>query len=89
MGVAATPLAPSPMLGAQPMGMSEGVPVAAASVAEAPYSGWQIAGLSVCTVLLMLCGMMVYDLLRNMWGWHGAMNINSGIMDTLAGWFGL
>ncbi len=88
MGMGATPLAPAPILGAQPLGMSEGVPMAAVSMGEAPYTKWQIVGLSVCLLLLMFCGMMTYDLVLNMWSWQEAYNVNSGIMDTLAGWFG-
>ena len=72
MGMGA-PLAGGPVLGAQPGGLAEGVPLMqpAAALPEAPYTGWQIAGLAVCAVLLMLCGMMMYDLLRNMWSWEG------------------
>jgi hypothetical protein len=54
---------------------------------EAPYSGLQIAGLATCTVLLMLCGMMMYDNLRNMWSWDGAYSINSSLMDLVVGLF--
>ncbi len=35
----------------------------------------------------MLVGMMMYDLLRNMWSWNGAHPVNSGLMDTILGWF--
>ena len=60
----------------QPGGLSEGVPLMqpAAALPEAPYTGWQIAGLAVCAVLLMLCGMMMYDLLRNMWSWAASLH---------------
>ncbi len=83
------PMLGSPMLGAQPGGLSEGVPVMqpSAGLPEAPYSGLQIAGLAVCAVLLMLCGMMMYDLLRNMWSWEGPYAINSSLMDAILGLF--
>jgi len=45
--------------------------------------------LSVCVVLLMLCGMMTFDLMRNMWGWNGPYSVNSSILDSIGktvGW---
>ena len=54
---------------------------------EPPYTGWQIAGLAVCTVVLMFCGMMIYDLLRSMWSEAsgGPYSINKGLMDFILG----
>jgi hypothetical protein len=43
--------------------------------------------LAVCVVLLMLCGMMMYDNLRNMWSWDSAYSINSSMMDLVVGLF--
>lgn len=87
---AGAPLAPSPAFGVAPAGLAEGAPmIPSAGLAEAPYTTWQIVGLSACTVLLMFCGMMMYDLMRNMWSWQGAFTVNSGIMDTILGWIGL
>jgi hypothetical protein len=88
MGMGA-PMVGSPMLGPQPGGLSEGVPLMQPTMvlAEAPYTSWQITGLAVCTVLLMLCGMMMYDNLRNMWGWEGAYTINSSLMDLIVNLF--
>lgn len=84
------PLEGSPVLGPQPGGFSEGVPLAQPSGSvsyEAPYTGWQIAGLASCAVLLALCGMMMYDNLRNMWSWDSAYTINSSLMDLFVGLF--
>jgi len=79
----------SPVLGTQPGMLAEGAAVTqpSAVLSEAPYTPWQIAGLAVCTLLLMFCGMMMYDLLRNMWSWEGPYAINSGLMDTILSWF--
>ena len=60
---------------------------AAPQIMEAPFSIWNILFLSLCTVLLLLCGMMLYDLIRNMWSWNGAYSINSSLMDMILGWF--
>ena len=87
MGVSA-PLAGAPVLGAQPGATAEGAALIQPSAYsfEPPYSGLMIAGLAVCVVLLMLCGMMMFDLLRNMWSWNEAFTVNSSLMDTILGW---
>ncbi|HVA44829.1 MAG TPA: helix-turn-helix domain-containing protein [Pirellulales bacterium] len=58
-----------------------------ASAREAPYSVWQVLGLSTCVLLLAMCGMMTYDLMRNMWSWEGAYTANSTLMDAILGMF--
>jgi hypothetical protein len=54
---------------------------------EMTFAGWQIAFLAICLVFLILGGMMMYDLMRNMWSWGGAYNVNSSLMDTILSWF--
>lgn len=91
------PVAGAGMLEEEPAASPLGTPLVAASPAlvtstsgEAGFSGWNVAVLAVCAVFLLLCGMMVYDLLRNMWGWNQPYQVNSSIMDSLAssiGWF--
>ena len=85
------PLAGAPVLGAQPGALAEGAALVQPSAAmfESSFTGLQIAGLAACTAVLILCGMMMYDLLRNMWSWQGAYPVNSGLMDTILGWFGI
>ena len=56
---------------------------------ESSYTGLQIAGLAACTLILMVCGMMMYDVLRNQWSWQGAYPVNSALMDTILGWLGM
>jgi excisionase family DNA binding protein len=88
LGVA-VPAAGSPLGAAQAV-YGEAGPTAVPSMVlpEAPYSGLQITALSACVVLLVLCGWMSYDLLRNMWGWNGAYTVNSKLMDMIVGLFG-
>ena len=62
---------------------------AAAAPAQGAYSTANIAVLSVCVVLLMLCGMMTFDLMRNMWSWDGPYAVNSSILESIGktvGW---
>ncbi len=60
---------------------------AAAAAPEAPFSGWNVLGLSLCSVLLLLVGMFMFDLLRNMWSWNGTYAVNSSLMDMVLSWF--
>ena len=34
-------------------------------------------------VMLVMCGMMVFDLLRNIWSWDQVYTLNSSLMDVL------
>jgi excisionase family DNA binding protein len=73
-------------LGAQPGAFTQGAPLgAAATLPEAPYTVWNIISLSFCGLLLILVGMMMYDLMRNMWSWNAAYDVNSWIMDLILG----
>jgi len=85
------PLAGPAVLGAQASALSEGAAVISTGVgmAEPPYTAWQIAGLAVCSVLLSLCGIMMYDLVRSMWSWEQPSTIGSGLMNTIGRWVGL
>jgi hypothetical protein len=57
---------------------------------EAPYSVWNVLGLMVTAGLLALCGMLMVDVMMNMWSWNGASApISSGIMDAFLGMFNL
>lgn len=60
----------------------------AMALPEAPYTIWNIVSLVICSLLLILVGMMMYDLMRNMWRWEGgATSANSWLMDTIVSWF--
>jgi len=54
-----------------------------APVAEAAFPGWVIGAMSVAMLMLVICGMMVFDLLRNMWSWDQVYTLNSSLMDVL------
>ncbi len=75
-------------LGAPPaMAADQAALAASMALPEAPYTIWNILGLSACVILLVFGGMMAYDVMRNMWSWDGPLNINSSLMDTVLGWF--
>jgi hypothetical protein len=89
MGMAA-PLVGSSVLAVQPTTLAEGAALGQpAATLEAPYSGFQITGLAICSVVMILCGMMMYDLLRSMWSFEQPFAVNSQLMNTILGWIGL
>ncbi len=49
---------------------------------------WVVLLLGMCLLFLALCGMMMYDLMRNMWSWNAPYSVNSTIMDAIMGLFG-
>ncbi|HEV2969222.1 MAG TPA: helix-turn-helix domain-containing protein [Pirellulales bacterium] len=57
--------------------------VATTQAPETPYSGWNVAGLVCCALLLLMAGMMMYDLTRNMWQWNGLSGANSSIFTSI------
>ena len=57
---------------------------------EAPYSVWNVLGLMVTAGMLALCGMLMVDVMMNMWSWSGSSApVSSGIMDAFLGMFSL
>jgi len=81
-----TPVAgPAARQGGMVADYGDAVPQAAAGAVlpEAPYSVLNIVGLAFCTIVLMFVGMMMYDLMRNMWSWNQPMDVNSTLMDLI------
>ncbi|MCC7475870.1 MAG: helix-turn-helix domain-containing protein [Pirellulales bacterium] len=66
------------------VGLAPGaVPIGATSAQELPFSIGVVLLLASCMVGLGLCGMMTYDLLRNMWSWDEVATINSSLLEVL------
>jgi hypothetical protein len=62
----------------------------AAVMPEAPYSIWNIVSLVLVSMLLILVGMMMYELLRNMWGFEKPIKtaeFDTWLMDMVLRWF--
>jgi hypothetical protein len=79
-------------LEAQPEGLALSTQVLqpAALLPEAPYTIWNVLGLLMCVLLLLLVGMMMYDVLRNVWSWDSQAHvqpINSSIINWLLNLF--
>ena len=60
---------------------------ASAALPEAPYTVWNILALAFCAIFLVLTGMMMYDLVRNMWSWGTPYPVNSSLMDAILSMF--
>jgi excisionase family DNA binding protein len=92
--------APAADFGAAPLGMTPltlspattaDAGVVAAPTAyypEAPYTSWQIAALVCCFILLTLCGMMMFELVRNLGSYNEPGAIPGWLMDSILKLFG-
>ncbi len=72
---------------AAPVAVAAAAAPAAAPVfaREVQFSTWNTAFLGMCSFLMLLVGMMMIDLLRNMWSWNETYALNSSMMDWLLG----
>ncbi len=68
-------------------GTYAGAAIAPARGADARFSTWDVVGLGCCALLLAMCGMVMFDLMRNMWSWEGTYAANGAVMDFLLGLF--
>jgi len=77
------PMVPMPGMG--PMAGPGAVPTYAGPVAwEAPYSIWNIMGLLLIVMFLSLAGILVTDMMKNMWSWQsGGPSVATGISEGL------
>jgi len=50
---------------------------------ETPFTTWHIVGLTMCMLLLAMCGMMVFDIMRNIWSWDGTYTASSTLLQVL------
>ncbi|MFI4876036.1 MAG: helix-turn-helix domain-containing protein [Blastopirellula sp. JB062] len=66
-----------------------GAAPAAAAPVEAPYSVLNIISLAATAALVLVAGMMVTDLIRNMWSFDEPYAINSSIMDGIISLMGV
>lgn len=62
---------------------------AVSMVPEAQFSVGSVVLLTCCVGLLAFCGVMMVDVLRNMWAWNQPFDVNSSLIDGLLGLFGI
>lgn len=64
-------------------GLAAGAATVAAIADEESFSMGTIVGLAACIMLMCLCGMMSYDLVRNIWSWNEPYSLNSSLIDAV------
>jgi excisionase family DNA binding protein len=73
--------APAGMIGAGAPGMMMNQPMLQQSLPEAKYSIWNVLSLMVVVGLLIITGMMMVDLVQNMWAFDEPMAVNRPLME--------
>jgi hypothetical protein len=63
--------------------------VGAGGVPEAPYSAWNIAGLAFIFLLLSITGILMTDIMRNMWAWEDGLDLSTSISVGISKAFGM
>jgi excisionase family DNA binding protein len=76
-------------LGGQPGLLAGGMPMMqpVAALPEAPYSVLNVVSLILCTLVLVLAGIMMFDLLEHMRSWDTPHYVNSSVLDWFLSWF--
>ncbi len=78
------------MAGVAAPGMGAGQPVfVQVPVQEVPYSIWNVLSLGLVALMLALTGMLMVDVMLNMWSFGGGSSASTAIMDTFIKTFGL
>lgn len=82
---------PAPGMQPQMAGMAAPgmAPVYAPAPVEMPYSIWNVLSLMTVAGVLALTGMLMVDVMHNMWQFDGTGTAASAIMDGFIGMFGL
>lgn len=61
----------------------------AAEPRELPYTIWNLLGLLMIVGLLSITGMMMTDVIMNMWAWEEASDVSSSLSDGITAMVGL
>jgi hypothetical protein len=62
---------------------------AAAAARDSEYSVMNIVGLGSCAVLLFFGGVVMLDMVRNVWSWDQNFALNDSLLESILGMFGL
>lgn len=69
-----------PTLAGTAVGFQQEV-LAPVQAVEAPYSAWNLMGLCCVLVLLVLTGISMTDVVRNMWTWQEPYQVSNSVMN--------
>jgi hypothetical protein len=71
-------------VGMEATAMGAGQPVyVQVQAQEAPYSIWNVLSLGLVVCLLSVSGMMMMDMMFNMWSFAGSTSVTTGFMDSI------
>ena len=57
--------------------------LAARPAPEAAYTVWNLMSLVFVVLLLGVTGMLMADVVRNMWSWNSETGVSSGLANTI------
>ena len=57
--------------------------------AETPYSVWNVLGLMATATVLALSGMLMWDVVLNLWSYDSGTTASTSLMDAIIGAVGL
>lgn len=83
------PLGSEGALESAPAGMAGGQPVYVQRPVEAPYSIANVLSLGLVAGMLALSGMMMVDVMLNMWSFSGTNSISTGLADVFVSMFNM
>jgi hypothetical protein len=83
------PLGAEGALEGAPAGIGGGQAVYVQRAVEAPYSVANVLSLGLVAGMLALSGMMMVDVMLNMWSFSGTTSISTGLMDVFVSMFGM
>jgi hypothetical protein len=79
----------SPMGFGESGGLTSMTPMyGATQTPQGQFSGLSVSMLSFCTLLIGLAGLMMFDVVRNIWSWDTPYQISSIVMDAILGLVG-
>jgi len=64
-------------------GLATNVMAVGEPVEEIPFSTGVVLCLAACMLLITICGVMTFDILRNMWSWDQVYSINSSLLEIV------
>lgn len=64
----------------QPAQATQYIPV---PIPDVPYNVWNVLGLLCVFMIMTVSGMLMIDLLRNMWAFDGTTSVTSSVMDGI------
>ncbi len=67
----------------QPAAMMPGIPQTVPVTVDIPFGPLELVTLIFCLLVLGLGGLMMFDLVANMWGWQSISSTSKSIMDAV------